>query len=106
MSDPHTPQALILSKTSLGAILGTAISCTARLGDFQTLLPVMAFPVFFSNSLTTYPGFGSHLASSMSARMWHLLPTSVVVTDNCGECRLIRSFPLQYRSAVRWLATS
>src|SRR3990172_9020463 len=79
MSDPQTPQALILSSTSLGPILGNATSRTARLGDFQTLLPVMALPVFFSNSLTTYPGFGSHLASSMSARMRNLLPPSTSV---------------------------
>src|SRR5574341_1254749 len=91
MSDPHTPQALILSKTSLGAILGTAISCTARLGVFQMLLPVMAFPVFFSNSLTTYPGFGSHFASSMSPRMRNLPSPSPRIKQACDACRQSRS---------------
>ena len=33
MSEPHTPQALILSSTSLGPILGTGTSFRVRLGD-------------------------------------------------------------------------
>src|SRR3974377_1121040 len=69
MSEPQTPQAFTLRRTSLGPILGVGTSRTTRLGDFQMLLPVTAFPVCFSKSLTTYPGFGCHLASSMSARI-------------------------------------
>src|SRR3990172_7031625 len=105
MSDPQTPQALILSSTSLGPILGNATSRTARLGDFQTLLPVMALPVLFSNSLTTYPGFGSHLASSMSARMRKLLPPSTAVGRDAGICGLFRLFYNEYGHAAGRLAS-